>query len=101
MKAEKTRNALTGLVNYIDNLDTDCTCEDCTEQRLISDELSEIEDKADKWDEKEAPFVPTEQKFIRNYDENLVGKCKCGNTVYEHTKYCCDCGQKLKFDKGV
>ena len=36
--------------------------------------------------EKQVPY-PTQNQF--------VGKCKCGKTVYPHMKYCDVCGQAL------
>lgn len=50
-----------------------------------------------KYIELMTPYTPTELKSIRNYDENLTGRCKCGEIVYEFTKHCCNCGQKLSW----
>jgi len=63
-----------------------------------ADHYDEIKAMADKWVEKEKPYTPTEKKYIRNYDENFTGKCKCGINVYEVSKYCNECGQRLNWE---
>lgn len=54
-------------------------------------------DLEDKRKQKETPYTPSDMKLVRNYDELLTGKCICGTTVHESSKYCQECGQKLNW----
>jgi hypothetical protein len=67
----------------------------------IYKELNELKAKADKWDEKETPYKPKEifnsTMFLGN-EKYSYGDCKCSFRVFEHQKYCLNCGQKLDLE---
>ena len=63
---------------------------------MESEHYFEILDKADKWDEKETPYKPTD--VVTNYFGDTLGLCKCKMCVSTEEKYCPECGQKLDFE---
>ena len=64
----------------------------------IYKEFEELKAKADKYDEKETPFKPTNIK-IRPYGSDVsVGNCKCGEFLVSNITYCWNCAQKLDWE---
>lgn len=59
------------------------------------DYYEELKAKADKWDEKETPYVPTAKES--NSNGLVTGFCGCFVCVREVDQYCWNCGKKLKW----
>ena len=59
----------------------------------LNAQLDELESKANKGDEKETPYKPTDLNV--NPRGDIVGKCKCGKIVIIDENYCITCGQRL------
>ena len=59
----------------------------------IYKEFEELKAKADKWDEKETPFIPINQEYCGFV--GMVGCCKCGKEIIAIENYCSHCGQKI------
>lgn len=62
----------------------------------IYKELNELKAKADKWDEKETPYIIID--FKTTMLGGKLGGCKCNATVVEGDFYCWNCGQKLDWE---
>ena len=60
------------------------------------DYYNELKVKADKWDEKETPFIPINQEYCGFV--GMTGYCKCGKEKIVEEKYCDSCGQKLDWE---
>ena len=58
-------------------------------------DYNELKAKADKWDEKETLFKPTNLFYG---GEETEGDCKCGQSVSKEETYCHACGQKLDWE---
>ena len=72
----------------------------------LNAQLDELESKADKWDDKEAPkfatYTPAFQSYYSAGDECevLCQKCECSLDEYDwenkpNIKYCPECGQRI------
>lgn len=82
----------------------DCNGKGYTEPEKPTTEINidyyeELKSKADKWDEKEMPYKPTNVEEV--YDSSIsdfvkIGNCKCERLV-EWENYCPRCGQKLEW----
>ena len=67
----------------------------------IYEAINELKAKADKWDEKETPYKPKEifnSTMVLDNVKYSYGDCKCSFRVFEHQKYCLNCGQKLDWE---
>lgn len=60
----------------------------------LRSELVDTIDKAEKWDEKETPYVITDS-------DGIFGTCKCNYVVSNPQIYCYNCGQKLNWGSEV
>ena len=69
----------------IDGYVEHCINQKAQEKYLIklNAQLDELEEKANKWDEKETPYKPTD--FIFNSLGDIIGKCKCRAAVLIET----------------
>ena len=67
----------------------------------IYKELNELKTKADKWDEKEAPYKPIRKKhrYISEHSYTFDAYCKCGYKINDLLRYCPSCGQKLDWEE--
>ena len=84
----------------IDGYVEHCINQKAQEKYLIklNAQLDEIEEKADKWVEKETPFVVQEY-----YSDGRTkqGFCQCTAVVRESEMYCWSCGQRIMFQDKV
>lgn len=81
------------------------TCGNCSGQGYTESEkptteinidyYNELKAKADKWDEKETPYKPTE---VEPFGLTKMGFCKCGKAVVDNENYCVHCGNKLDWE---
>lgn len=58
------------------------------------DYYEELKAKADKWDEKETPYKPSDMSKTLTHK---WGYCKCDSMVDAPDNYCYECGQKLNW----
>lgn len=70
-----------------------CINQKAQEEHLakLNAQLDEIEEKADRWDEKETPYVITDS-------DGIFGTCKCNCVVSNPQIYCHNCGRRITFE---